>query len=96
MYVELGLREKRQRVFLWLEVDLGTERQKQIAEKIQRYCYAFERSDKYDGERFPSIVFLALDDERVRELGQILRRAKNVPDGLMRVEALPSFPQSLR
>lgn len=96
LYVELGLREKRQRVVLWLEVDLGTERQKQIAEKIERYRFAYEHSDQYQGDVFPSIVFLALDDERVRELNQILRRAKNTPGGLIQVQRVESFPLSLR
>lgn len=96
LFLELGLVEARQRVVLWVEVDLGTERQKQIAEKVERYRYAYHHAGEFPLDVFPSVMFLATDDERVRELTQILRRVKNVPEGLVTVARLDSFPQVLR
>ena len=79
-----------------MEVDRGTERQKQVIEKIDRYVYAYEHSDKYHGEVFPTVVFLAPHAVAVGELRQIVGRAQNVPDGLIHVLKLDRFPQAVR
>lgn len=96
LYVELGLREKRERVVLWLEVDMGSERQKQILEKVDRYKYALEHSAEYPLDVFPSVLFLACDEARADELRTILRRAPQTPEGFISVALLSSFPQILR
>lgn len=96
LYVELGLREKRERVVLWIEVDMGSERQKQILEKVDRYKYALEHSAEYPLDVFPSVLFLACDEARADELRTILRRAPQTPEGFISVALLASFPQLLR
>lgn len=96
LYLDLGLREKRERRVIWCEVDLGGERQKQIVEKIERYTYAYQHAHDYPTDVFPEITFLATDPERVKELRQIISRMSDVPDGLITVASLDSFPQSLR
>jgi hypothetical protein len=93
MLLDVGLREKRERRTVWLEIDRGGERQKQIAEKIERYIYAYH-SGQYAGDVFPEVLFLATDAERVKELRQIVSRS-DAPDGLITVERLDSFPQVL-
>lgn len=92
---------KRDKPFpLWLEVDLGGERQKQIIEKLQRYAYAYEHREKWwfyqQHEMFPEVLWLPTDAERAKELERIIKRTTDVPDGLMSVELIESFPQSLR
>lgn len=94
MYLELGLRHKRQKVSLWIEVDRDTEWDKKINDKIQRYKYAKLHDDEYPLEVFPDVLFLATDEDRVKELRGIVRRS-NAPDGLVSAEHVDSFPQCL-
>jgi hypothetical protein len=96
MYLELGLIEKRQRVVLWIEVDRGGEREKQINTKLDRYAYAYQHSDSYPRDIFPSVVFLASDEERLSDLRLWVGRTAGLADGLITVEKLENFPQSLR
>ncbi|MGW5074032.1 replication-relaxation family protein [Rhodococcus sp. NPDC004095] len=94
LYLDLGLRERAERVAHWIEVDLGTERRRQIVEKLGRYKRAYERSHEFPGDIFPQIVFLATTSERLRELRTAVSMAR-LPEGLVVVEPLDSYPQSL-
>lgn len=97
LYVEVGLVERGERLALWLEIDLGTERQKQIIEKIERYVYADQRADEAGLDLFPqSVVFLGIDRERVSDVRRMAKRVKNVPDDYVQVELIGDFPRSLR
>lgn len=95
LYLDLGHRTKRERLVYFIEVDLGTERQKQILEKVERYTHAFNHSHQYPLDVFPSVLLLAIDQERKQELEQILRRVGGLPDGLFEVALLSQFPQML-
>lgn len=53
---------------LWLEVDMGTEGQRAIKDKLERYWRAFNEADVGLWPVFPRVVFVAVDDERVKEL----------------------------
>ena len=50
---------------LWVEADLATERQKQLADKMSRYYYAWQHSDETELEAFPLVLFLVPDDMRL-------------------------------
>lgn len=67
---------------LWVEVDLGGERQRQLTEKIERYIWAHNGTPE-----IPQIVFLCPNEQRVREIYGIITKT-NAPDGLMRVGLL--------
>lgn len=95
LYLCIDTKDGRKPLYLWLEVDLGGERQRQITEKLERYIYAQNNDDKYPGEIFPQILFLATKDERVRELKQIMKRTKDLPSGLAAAQLLPDFPLSI-
>ena len=76
----------------WLEIDLGTERQARITEKLERYVSAFE-SGQIDP--YPRIIFVAQDAERARELAWLIaRRPAREPKLFTSIEA-SSFPQGL-
>lgn len=94
LYLDLGLPSKGERVVQWIEADLGSERRKQIVEKLDRYRHAYDHSDKYPLDIFPQLVFLANTAERARELCQMVSR-ESMPDGFVVVELLESNPQSL-
>ena len=52
---------------------MGTERRKQITEKLARYRYAYRAwGDERPGQPFPRIVLMAVDEERERELPTII------------------------
>lgn len=70
MYLELELGQ-RGRHKVWLEYDAATETQKQLRGKLEAYWRAFRDYSEADTELWPVIpqtVFVAVDDERVREL----------------------------
>lgn len=70
-----GIRRK-----FFIEVDLGTERQKQVMEQVTAYKAAYEDWTRETAERFPRVVFLAINDERKREMQYWMRRVKDLPD----------------
>jgi hypothetical protein len=53
---------------LWLEVDLATEGQKQIRRKLDGYWRAYNDADVSAWPIFPRVLWVAIDDERVKEL----------------------------
>lgn len=95
LYLDIGLREKRERLSLWLEVDLGGERQKQIVEKLDRYAYAYGHAEAYPRDVFPQVVFLCIDAARAHELRHIIARTHNLPSELVTVQLLADFPRLL-
>lgn len=76
----------------WVEIDLGTERQARISEKIQRYIKAYA-CGKVDP--FPRVVFVAHDDERAREIAWIASKLPVEEARLFQSLSISEFPQSL-
>lgn len=95
MFADLGLVEKRQRVPLFIEVDMGTERQRQIKDKLDRYAHAWRHSDGSELEVFPLVLFLTPDDERTAELRYLIARQAEEVRPLFAVENLANFPANL-
>lgn len=96
LFIDIGLPHKGERVAMWLEVDLGSERQKQIIAKIEDYKLAYEHSDQYPLDVFPTCLFLATEPERVREIRNMVKRVRGVPDGLIDVAGIEEFPSILQ
>lgn len=65
LYLELDLGHLTRRC--WVEVDLGTERPKQLREKMDRYHHAWSgASEKWNP--WPLVVWVVPDEKRKREL----------------------------
>lgn len=95
LYVEVGDQVQRKRISWWLEIDMGTERQKQIKDKLARYYHAWQHVDEDVIATFPLVVFLVPDEERVSELRWLISHGQGEARQLFRVERRESFPQSL-
>jgi hypothetical protein len=76
----------------WLEIDLGTERQARLSEKMTRYAKAY-RSGKVDP--FPRVVFVAHDDERAREIGWMVSKLPDDEAVLFKSVSINEFPGAL-
>ncbi|WP_427007169.1 replication-relaxation family protein [Pseudarthrobacter sp. H2] len=95
MHLELSLPEKRMNVSLFVEADMGTERQKQLKEKLARYWHAYQHATEADMSVFPVILFLVPDDERLKELNWIINSGPDEAKALFRVQRQDSFPRLL-
>lgn len=77
---------------LYIEVDLATERRKQLTEKMARYYQAWKHTD---AETFPLIVFLVPDDYRKQEIGRIVKAGGEDWPALFHVQELDKFSDYL-
>ena len=95
LFVELGIPSKGITLSLWIEMDMGTERQKQLKEKLARYWHAYQHATESDLKVFPVVLFLAPDDERVKELSYLVNSGPDEAKALFMVQHQGSFPQLL-
>jgi hypothetical protein len=86
LYAELS--RDGQRVRAWWEIDLGTEGQRRITEKIMRYYQAYAAADTGDWEYFPAILWVAVDDARAKELNWMLAQVPENARVLHRITTL--------
>ena len=86
LYVDLIVRQADdtgRKIAAWIEVDLGTERQKQVLEQVTAYKVAYGAKEQYPLSPYPRVIFLAINDERAAEIRYWLKRAGEMP---MRVD----------
>ena len=95
MHVEIAVPDNKVSLSLWIEIDMGTERQKQIKEKLARYWHAYRNIDERTMPTFPAILFLAPDDERVKELTWLIDRGEPEAQALFMVNRMDKFPEFL-
>lgn len=85
---------------IWLEVDLGTEGQRHVKDKLLRYWNAYEHN-KYQREQahdptalaqFPWVLWVATDEPRVRELRWIISRIPEEARNRFRVTTMEKLP----
>jgi hypothetical protein len=88
LYVELEYVGLEKSISWWVEVDMGTERQKQLKDKMARYYHAFSYSDL---ETFPVVLFLVPDDDRAREVQGLVNRGLDEAQALFEVRRLDEF-----
>ena len=60
------------RVLFWVEVDMATESQKQLRGKLESYWRAYNDADVEQWPVFPRTIWIAVDDERARELSWLV------------------------
>lgn len=72
---------------LWFEVDMGTERQKQLRVKLEDYWLAYKhwKAEGNDPARFPRVVWVGIDQARVKELRWLLSEGSDEAQALFRV-----------
>ncbi len=87
LYVELS-RGSGNTLRLWLEVDMATEGQRQIKDKLLRYWQAYNEAE---WPTFPRVVWVAVDDERAKELRWLIRQLPEERQGLFTVRTLANF-----
>ena len=87
MYIDVGVRATNLRRACFLEIDLGTERQKQVLEQATAYKLAYQSRGDYPLDVYPTVLFLASSAERATEIEYWLKRAGD-PDGLFTVGTL--------
>lgn len=95
LFVEVADMEMRRSLAWWVEVDMGTERQKQLKDKMARYYHAWQHSGEGEMSIFPLIVFLVPDRERLDELSWIIGRGAEEAQTLFNVALMNNFPQAL-
>lgn len=76
------------RLKLWLEADMATEGQRHIKEKLERYWRAYNEADVAVWPEFPRVLFVAVDQERAKELEWLIGQGPK--------EALPLFAATTR
>ncbi|MCA1565843.1 MAG: replication-relaxation family protein [Acidobacteria bacterium] len=95
LYVELADAAARRVIQWWLEVDMGTERPKQLKEKMSRYYHAYQYADEQTMPIFPLVVFLVPDKERLQDIRWIISREPEDSRHLFTTCLRESYPQAL-
>lgn len=90
LFIEVEQKWNTQRLALWIEVDMGTERQKQIKEKLASYWHAYENAPE-SMSVFPRVLFLAPDDHRAKELRYIVEQGNEDAQALFFISTMASF-----
>jgi len=91
LHVDVADLGKRRNMSLWIEIDMGTERQKAIKDKLARYWHAYQHATEDDLSSFPLILLIAPDDARARELRWIIERGDKDAQALFLVSTMPEF-----
>lgn len=91
LFIDIEQRDGRGQLKLWLEVDMGSEGQRQIKDKFRRYWLAHGQADAEEWPTFPGIVFVAVDEYRARELLWLLEQGPEEGRRLFRITTLEKF-----
>src|SRR3954447_22298908 len=87
MYIELS-RSAGDKLRLWLEIDMATEGQRAIKDKLERYWRAYNQAEQDD---WPLVIWIAVDDERAKELRWLIEQGPKDARQLCRVRTLANF-----
>lgn len=94
LYVELQRSDGSQAKY-WLEVDMGTEGQRQVKDKLNRYWNAYNAVNSEEWPVWPLVVWVAVDDIRARELEWTLGQGSDAAKALFRITTIESLPTLL-
>lgn len=90
--MRIDVEGKSRRQPLWLEIDMATEAQKQIRAQLDGYYKAFDNTDGEEVGVFPLVIWLAIDEERARELTWIISQMPENARRLFRVSSIANIP----
>lgn len=91
LFVEVGDLSRGRRVSLWLEIDMGTERQSKIKDKLANYWHVYQNVSEEQLEVFPLVVFIAPDAMRARELRYIIEHGPEDAQDLFLVSTASEY-----
>lgn len=91
LHVDVADNFHRRDISLWIETDMGTERQKALKDKLARYYHAYQHADSRELPVFPIVLFIAPDDVRARELRWIIERGDREAQELFLVSTPSEF-----
>lgn len=91
MYLEVA--RGAQKLMMWLEVDMGTEGQKQLRRKLEGYVRAWEDAEGW--AEWPLCLWVVVDDERVTELRWLIEQLPRESQSLFAVCSQDGFAQYL-
>lgn len=95
MFVELALKSG-EHLKLWLEVDMGTEAQRQLRSKLEMYWRAYNEADVSVWPVFPRVLWVAVDDERARELSWLMKEGSADAQAIFQVTTMEKLPELFR
>jgi hypothetical protein len=95
LHVDVADLYRRRSVSLWLEIDMGTERQKQVKDKLARYWHAYQHADSSTLPVVPLVLFIAPDEARERELKWMIDRGPEEAQALFMVSNMDGFASLL-
>lgn len=81
---------------LWLEIDMGSEGQRQIRGKLEAYWRAYRDADAADWPIFPAVLFVAVDAERAKELAWLISQGPAEAQALFSVTTFALLSQALQ
>jgi hypothetical protein len=95
MHIEVAIPGRELGMSFWIEIDMGTERQKQLKDKLARYAFAWGHVDAATMPVFPVVLFIVPDDARLKELNWIIERGDQDAKDLFMVCKTEDFPNFL-
>lgn len=84
-----------ERRLVWLEVDLGSEGQRQLRGKLEAYWRAYDDVDAAQWPVWPQVIWAVADDERAKELTWLIGQLKREARALFEVTTLAKLSVSL-
>lgn len=84
MYVDIAKRDG-DRLKLFLEIDMGSEAQRQLRGKLEAYWRAYQDADVTAWPVFPRVLWVGVDDERATELSWLIEQGPKDAQGLFAV-----------
>lgn len=86
MYVELEHQSRPgDGLKIWFEIDMGSEGQRQIKAKLERYWNAYGAAEDAGWDTYPLVMFAAIDEYRARELRWLIEQGPAEARALFRV-----------
>ena len=80
---------------LWLEIDMGTEGQRQLRGKLEAYYRAYENADTDVIPVFPRCLWVAVDVERAKELEWLISQMPSRAQLLFKVTTAENLSRAV-
>lgn len=96
LYAELVRPETGKPIRLMFEIDMGTQGQRQIVGKYERYWNAYRVADESQWPGHQLVLFVAIDEDRAAELRRLLERGNKQAMHLFRIVTAENLASALR
>lgn len=92
MRVDLYRKRTESTLIRWIEVDMGTQSQRVLKDKLEAYWKAYSDAEADDWPEFPRIIFTVVDEPRAKELAWLIGQLKPERRELFIVTTFAMFP----